>query len=115
MTIDEALDEFARRGSTPAVTPRTAYGARCGCCAFQLEREGVPGDAALERLTPDAPRRAFVTWHARAGMADDADGTRKVALHVARLGAYLAARWGRPDLDVGRERLRLLPDRPAGA
>ena len=56
-----------------------------------------------------------MAWHAATGMADDADGTRKVALHVARLGAFLGDTYGRRDLDLGRQRLRLLPDRPAGA
>ncbi len=49
---------------------------------------------------------AFVRWHAVHHLADDAEGSRKIALHVARLGTYLATACERPDLDVGRGRLR---------
>jgi hypothetical protein len=106
VTVDEALDDFrAAWVDAQPITPRTAYGRTLRLLRFHLEREGVTGDAPLERLTAEH-LTGFVTWHGDAGMADDADGTRKVALHVARLGAHLAARWGRPDLDVGRERLR---------
>jgi len=106
VTVDEALDDFrvAWVDAQP-FTPRTAYGRTLRLLRFHLAREGVTGDAALERLTAEH-LTGFVAWHGDAGMADDADGTRKVALHVARLGAHLAACCGRTDLDVGRERLR---------
>lgn len=115
MTIAEALDAFREAWvEEQPFTPRTAYERTLRLLAFQLERDGLPGDADLDRLTPDH-LAAFVAWHAATGMADDADGTRKAALHVARLGTFLGDRYGRPDLDLGRQRLRLLPDRPAGA
>ena len=115
MTIAESLDAFREAWvDEQPFTPRTAYERTLRLLAFQLERDGLPGDADLDRLTPDH-LAAFVAWHAATGMADDADGTRKVALHVARLGAFLGDTYGRRDLDLGRQRLRLLPDRPAEA
>ena len=106
MTVDAALDDFrAAWVDAQPITPRIAYGRTLRLLRFHLEREGLAGDAPLDGLT-DAHLTGFVAWHGGAGMADDADGTRKVALHVARLGAHLAARWARPDLDVGRDRLR---------
>jgi hypothetical protein len=106
VTIDEALDDFrAAWVDAQPITPRTAYGRTLRLLRFHLEREGLDAAEPLDRLRA-AHLSGFVAWHAATGMADDGDGTRKVALHVARLGAHLAARWGRPDLDVGRERLR---------
>jgi hypothetical protein len=111
MTIAEALDAFA--GGWVAgqpVTPRIAYERTLRLLAFRLAERGRGADDDLGRLAP-ADLEEFVAWHAASGLVDDADGSRKVALHVARLGAFLAERCGRADLDVGRERLRGLVPR----
>jgi hypothetical protein len=106
VTVGEALDGFeAGWVAEQAFTPRTAYARTLRLLRFRLAREGLPGRAPLERLTAEH-LTGFVAWHRASGMADDADGSRKVALHVARLGAHLAAAHARPDLDLGRERLR---------
>ncbi len=106
MTVGDAIAAFeAGWVAEQAFTPRTAYGRTLRLLRFHLAGEGVPEDAPLDRLSP-AHLEGFVAWHRAAGMADDADGSRKVALHVARLGAHLATAHARPDLDLGRERLR---------
>jgi hypothetical protein len=108
MTIAEALDAFAAGWvAEQPVTPRIAYERTLRLLAFHLAEQGRSAGEDLDRLTP-ADLEAFVAWHAASGLADDADGSRKIALHVARLGAFLAERCGRPDLDLGRERLRSL-------
>ena len=79
--------------------------------AFWLQRGGRSTDDDLATLLPE-DLEAFIRWHAASGLVDDAEASRKVALHVARLGAFLAQRCGRADLDLGRERLRGLVPRP---
>jgi hypothetical protein len=112
MTIAEALDAFAGGWvAEQPVTPRIAYERTLRLLAFHLAEHGRSADEDLDRLAA-ADLEAFVAWHAGSGLADDADGSRKIALHVARLGAFLAERCGRADLDLGRDYLRgLVPER----
>lgn len=109
-TLDEALAAFdvAWIEEQP-VTPRTAYRRTLRLFALYLAGEGVPVEAPLERVEP-GHLRGFVRWHRAKGLADDADGTRKVAVHVARLGGFLAERYGRADLALERTALRDLVD-----
>ncbi|MEA2479583.1 MAG: hypothetical protein QOJ07_1505 [Thermoleophilaceae bacterium] len=106
MTIGEAIAGFEQRWvAGQAMTPRTAYERTLRLLAFWLESAGRSASDELETLLP-ADLDAFVHWHAANALADDADGSRKVALHVARLGSHLAGACDRPDLDLGRARLR---------
>ena len=101
MTIGDALDAFEAEVVEPmAITPRTAYRRTVRLLRLQLgDRVVDPRDT----LTAD-DLRTFVTWHRAHGLSDDAEGTRKAAVHVARLGAWL-------DLAVSRDELRALaPD-----
>lgn len=101
MTIGEALDSFDAEVAEPmALTPRTAYLRTTRLLRLQLgDRVADPLDA----LTAD-DLRAFVVWHRAHGLSDDAEGTRKAAVHIARLGEWL-------DLEVSRDELRALaPD-----
>lgn len=113
MTIDEALAAFEDDVVAGlAFTPATAYRRTARLVRLQLgDRVGDP----LDTLTAD-DLRAFVVWHRAHGLADDAEGTRKAAVHVARLGAYLAEREGRDDLALPRDELRALaPDEEPAA
>ena len=106
MTIAEAIAGFEQGWvAGQAVTPRFAYERTLRMLAFWLEQTGRSPSDDLATLVP-ADLESFVAWHASSGLADDPEGSRKVALHVARLGAYVAAACDRPDLDVGRDRLR---------
>jgi hypothetical protein len=106
VTIAEAIGGFEQGWvAGQAMTPRTAYERTLRLLAFWLESAGRSVSDDLATLLP-ADLDAFVHWHAANALADDADGSRKVALHVARLGGYLAAACDRRDLDVGRARLR---------
>lgn len=107
-TIREAIDGFADGWvAAQAVTPRHAYERTLRVLAFRLPQAGVDLEASLDVLRAD-DLAAFVSWHAGSGLADDADGTRKTAVHIARLGDHLAATYDRPDLAVGRDALRAL-------
>ena len=106
MTIAEAIAGFEHGWvAGQEVTPRTAYERTLRLLAFWLETTGRSVSDDLSTLVPE-DLDAFVRWHAAHGLADDAAGSRKVALHAARLGSHLAAACDRPDLDVGRDRLR---------
>ena len=108
MTIDEAIAAFEDEVVAGlAFTPATSYRRTARLLRLELgERVAEPLDA----LRPD-DLRAFVVWHRAHGLADDAEGTRKAAVHIARLGAYLAERCGRDDLALPRDELRALaPD-----
>ncbi len=106
MTIAEAIAGFERGWvAGQAVTPRFAYERTLRMLAFWLERTGRSASDDLATLVP-GDLEAFVAWHAASGLADDPEGSRKIALHTARLGAYLAEVCERTDLDVGRDRLR---------
>jgi hypothetical protein len=108
VTIAEALEGFEHGWvAAQPVTPRTAYERTLRMLAFWLERQGRSAADDLGTLTPD-DLEAFVRWHAASGLVDDAEASRKVALHVARLGADLAERCDRPDLAVARDHLRAL-------
>jgi hypothetical protein len=108
VTIGEALASFEQGWvATRPVTPRTAYQRTLRLLAFWLQREGRSTDEDLSTLRAD-DLAAFVRWHAASGLVDDAEASRKVALHVARLGAALAESCDRPDLAVDRDRLRAL-------
>jgi hypothetical protein len=107
-TIGEALDRFdADWIAAQPVTPRTAYRRTVRLFGFHLERRGIPLEAPLERLGPD-DLRGFVRWHHERDLADGDEGSRKVAVHVARLGAFLAASERRADLSLDRDALRAL-------
>ena len=106
MTVAEAVAGFEQEWvAGQAVTPRIAYQRTLRMLSFWLEQAGRSAADDLATLAP-ADLEAFVAWHAASGLADDPEGSRKVALHVARLGAYLGSACDRPDLDVGRDRLR---------
>jgi hypothetical protein len=108
VTIGDALATF-RDGwvADQPLTPRVAYERTLRLLAFWLERQGRSPDDDLASLRAEG-LEAFVRWHATSGLVDDAEGSRKVALHVARLGATLAEDCDRPDLAVSRDRLRAL-------
>jgi hypothetical protein len=92
VTVGEALATFEHGWvAAQPVTPRTAYERTLRMLAFWLEREGRSTDDDVATLR-----------------ADDAEASRKVALHVARLGAGLAESCDRPDLALDRDRLRAL-------
>ena len=106
MTIAEAIVGFEQGWvAEQAMTPRTAYERTLRLFGFWLDSSGRSGADDLATLVPD-DLDAFVRWHTVHHLADDAEGSRKIALHVARLGTYLATACERPDLDVGRGRLR---------
>ena len=89
------------------MTPRTAYERTLRMLAFWLERRAARTDDDVATLRA-GDLESFVRWHATSGLVDDAEGSRKVALHVARLGAGLAESCDRPDLALDRDRLRAL-------
>jgi hypothetical protein len=104
--VDAALAAFASEWvAHQDITPRIAYERTLRLLRFYLDSAGRP----IDDLTA-ADLEAFVAWHAAHGLADDPDGSRKVALHVARIGADLATRLGRPELAIPRDRLRALAD-----
>ena len=106
MTIAEAIAGFEQAWvAGQAVTPRFAYERTLRLLAFWLEQTDRSAADDLVTLAP-ADLEAFVAWHASSGLADDPEGSRKIALHVARLGAYLGEACDRQDLNVGRDRLR---------
>ena len=108
MTIAEALQAFEQGWvASQPVTPRMAYERSLRMLAFWLERQERSAADDLATLMP-ADLEAFVRWHAASGLVDDAEASRKVALHVARLGGYLAEHCDRPDLAVARDQLRAL-------
>jgi hypothetical protein len=102
MTIGEALDAFEDEWiESLAFTPHTSY--RRTLRLFRVEQP-------LQTLRPD-DLRAFVTWHRAHALADSAEGTRKAAVHIARLGEFLGEQYGMPDLAIPRDELRALaPD-----
>ncbi|MGI9116580.1 MAG: hypothetical protein ACR2JV_02945 [Gaiellales bacterium] len=112
-TIAEALDAFEGEWvETLAFTPQTAYRRTLRLLRMEL---GARVDDPLDTLAADDLRR-FVTWHRAHGLADSAEGTRKAAVHVARLGEFLGERYGAPDLAIPRDELRALaPDEEATA
>jgi hypothetical protein len=102
VTIADALAAFdegwiAHQG----VTSRFSYRRTSALLGYWLEQVGRSASDDLATLAaPDMI--AFVRWHAASGLVDDAAGTRKVALHVARTATWLAATFDRPDLAVDR-------------
>jgi hypothetical protein len=86
------------------VTPQIAYQRTLRLLRWYLETVGRD----VEKLTAD-DLEAFVAWHAANGLADDLEGSRKVAIHTARIGAHLAGQLDRPDLAIDRDRLRAIP------
>ena len=106
MTIGEAVARFdAEWIAAQATTPRYAYRRTLSLLALWLERSGRGSGDDLASLSAD-DLGAVVAWHASSGLVDDADGSRKVAVHLARLGAFLAVAADRPDLAVDRDTLR---------
>ena len=104
MTVTEAVETFESEWvAAQDVTPRVAYERTLRLLRWYLAEAG----RSLDDLTP-ADLEAFVAWHAASGLADDPDGSRKVALHVSRLGIALAETLGRPEFAVPRDRLRAL-------
>ncbi len=111
MTVGEALTAFESSWvEQQSITPRTAYRRTLRLIGLYL-RDHPPGvDAPLAELTPDV-LTGFVVWHRAHALADDARGTHKVTVHVARLGGFLAEQYGMTDLAFDREELRaLVPD-----
>src|SRR5262249_31153466 len=108
VTIGEALASFEHGWvETQAGKPPAAHPPAPPPPAVLLPREGRSTDDDLATLQP-GDLEAFVRWHAASGLVDDAEASRKVALHVARLGAGLAESCDRPDLALDRDRLRAL-------
>ena len=105
MTIADALAAFdegwiAHQG----VTSRFSYRRTSALLCHWLERVGrSAGDDLATLVAGDIV--AFVRWHAASGLVDDAAGTRKVALHVARAATWIAGAFDRPDLAVDRTEL----------
>jgi hypothetical protein len=108
VTIAEALDAFdAEVVAALSFTPQSAYRRTTRLLRHEL---GDRCAAPLDDLGAD-DLRAFIAWHRAHGLTDDAAGTRKAAVHVARLGDFLAERCGRADLAIPRDELRALaPD-----
>ena len=113
MTIAEALDAFEDEWVEPlAFTPQTSY--RRTLRLFRMEL-GDRIARPLETLKPD-DLRDFVVWHRSHALADSAEGTRKAAVHIARLGEFLSEQYGMPDLAIPRDDLRgLAPDEEPAA
>jgi hypothetical protein len=100
--VEAALEAFESEWvAAQEITPRIAYARTLRLLRFYLDTLGKP----VDDLTADDLEQ-FVAWHAASGLADDPDGSRKIALHVARIGADLAVRLDRPELAVPRDRLR---------
>ncbi len=110
-TVGEALDDFESAWiAHQPFTPQTAYRRTLRLLRLFLKEHGPDLARPLTELDAGVPA-AFVRWHRRHALTDDAEGTRKVAVHMARLGDYLAAHYGLADLAVGRDALRaLVPD-----
>jgi hypothetical protein len=107
-TIAEALRTFEETWvESQPITPSTAYRRTLRLIGMFLGDQGVALDQSLEALQPERLRE-FIRWHQEHALADDPAGTRKVAVHVARLGGFLAEHYGRDDLAVDRDALRAL-------
>ena len=108
MTIGEALDAFEVEWVDPlAFTPQTSYRRTLRLLRLEL---GARVDDPLESLAPDDLRN-FVLWHRAHALSDSPEGTRKAAVHIARLGEFLGEHYGAPDLAIPRDELRALaPD-----
>lgn len=105
MTIDEALAAFdegwiAQQGITTGFSYRRTQ----SLLRHWLLRTGRSSGDPLTSLVAD-DLVSFVRWHSTSGLVDDAAGTRKVALHVARAATWIAAMFDRPDLAVERGEL----------
>ena len=114
-TVGEALEAFESSWvETQPVTPRTAYRRTVRLLRLYL-RDHEPALAApVTALSPET-MTGFVLWHREHALTDDAEGTRKVAVHMARLGAFLAGEFGLGDLALDRDTLRaLVPDDQTG-
>lgn len=109
MTVDEALAGFeADWVDAQPLTPQTAYRRTLRLLRLHLRDHPPALDADVALLDADA-LRGFVVWHRAHALADTAEGSRKVAVHVARLAEHLG-------VDVDRDELRaLVPDAEAGA
>lgn len=104
MTVDEALAGFeAGWVDAQPITPQTAYRRTLRLLRLYLQDHPPALDADAARLDAES-LRGFVVWHRAHALADTAEGSRKVAVHVARLAEHLG-------VDVGRDELRaLVPD-----
>ena len=104
MTVDEALAGFeAGWVDAQPVTPRTAYRRTVRLLRLYLRDHPPALDDDATRLDADC-LRGFVVWHRAHALADTAEGSRKVAVHVARLADHLG-------VAVDRDELRgLVPD-----
>ena len=113
ITIAEALDAFEDEWiESLAFTPHTSY--RRTLRLFRMEL-GDRVEQPLDTLKAD-DLRAFVLWHRAHSLADNAEGTRKAAVHIARLGEFLGEQYGMPDLAIPRDELRALaPDEESAA
>jgi len=109
VTVDEALAGFeADWVDRQPVTPQAAYARTLRLIRLYLRDHPPALDADASALDADS-LRGFVRWHLAHRLADTPAGTRKVAVHVARLAEHLG-------VDVGRDELRALaPDGPGAA
>ena len=108
MTVDEALAGFeADWVDAQPVTPQTAYRRTLRLLRLYLADHPPALDADAALLDADC-LRGFVAWHRAHALADTAEGSRKVAVHVARLADHLG-------VAVDRDELRALVPDDAGA
>ncbi len=107
-TIGEALTAFEDEWiESLAFTPHTSYSRTLRLFRMEL---GDRVDQPFGTLSAD-DLRGFVLWHREHSLSDSAEGTRKAAVHIARLGEFLAEHYGAPDLAIPRDELRALaPD-----
>ena len=104
MTVDEALAGFETDWvAQQPVTPQAAYERTLRLLRLYL-RDHPPALVADAAALDADCLRGFVRWHLEHGLADTPAGTRKVAVHVARLAEHLG-------IGVTRDELRALaPD-----
>ncbi len=105
MTVDDALRAFDDRWiAQQGITTGFSYRRTLALLRHWLTRGGRSSEDDLSTLS-SADLLAFLRWHAASGLVDDAAGTRKAALHLARTATWIAGAFDRPDLAVDRSAL----------
>ncbi len=110
-TVGEALDAFdAAWVAEQSITPQTAYRRTLRLLRFYLTDHAPDVTEPVTALQPST-WHGFVLWHRQHALTDSAEGTRKAAVHLARLGAFMRDTYGLEELAVDRDTLRrLVPD-----
>lgn len=113
-TVESALLAFDKEWvKAQSFTPQTSYRRTLRLLRLYLETHPPALDQPVTDLRPET-LTGFVLWHRQHALADDAEGTRKIAVHVARLGEFLRERYGLAELAISRDVLRaLVPDEVA--